>query len=278
MDRVEYAPAIVLGMDCTQAVAYLREGLFPESVRPKTLTSQPDGAGSHKSAQVACHMAVSEALERWAVLYCRANPKLLSCAMEIDGSSNGFAAFPGLFKRQARKAALRESIERHCLISWWEGYLGHHPLPDPKAGVRAIQLENPFSSHTVVVMCGLQNERHTFAFGAGSSLNHSIWRASVEMERTQLLTDCIAEHKALRPDDSLNDLFERRIDFFASATGFSLFLNRLEAVYTKSIDRIRMLYDAPVSGPWDKYASVWRTVIEPPSREYLSEREDYFFW
>jgi hypothetical protein len=265
-------------MECTQAVAYLQEDLVPLSTKPSTSSHQPDGAGSHRSAQIACHMAVSEALERWAIFHCRAHPGEISCGLEFDSSSNGFAAFPGLFKRQARKAAFRESIERHCLICWWEGLLAHRPLPDPQPGVRAIQLDNPFSNHAVTVVWALHNGRHSYAFGAGESLNHSMWRSFVELERIQTLLDQLTRLQATRPFHRLADLFEQRIDFFASEYGFGCFLERFERRVESSAEPLKILFDRPVSGPWDRYATVWRTVFQAPSKAYLSDAPDFFFW
>jgi hypothetical protein len=223
-------------------------------------------------------MAVSEALERWAIFHCRAHRDEVYCGLDLDGSSNGFAAFPGLFKRQARKAAFRESIERHCLISWWEGLLDHRPLPDPQPGVRAVQLENPFSSHAVGVIWTQHEGRHAYAFGAGDSLNHAIWRAFVELERTQMLLNQLTSAQAAQPYIRISDTFERRIDFFASEYGFSLFLERFEKRVKTRSEPLEMLFDGPVSGPWDRYAGVWRTVIKAPSETYLSNDPDYFFW
>lgn len=276
--RLEHAPARVLGRKCSQAVAYLRDDLMPSSFRLATCTGQPDGAGCHQSTQIACHMAVSEALERWAVHHSRAHPESANCGMEHDNSSNGFAAYPGLFRRQARKAAFRESIERHCLICWWEGLLGYHPLTDPQPALRAIQLENPFSRHVVVVLWTYHHGHHVYAFGAGESCKLAVWRACVELERTQMLIDHIVDHKTKYPEAPMTNLFERRIDFFSTEEGFSLFLSRLESPAPKKPAKLRLLHDASVEGPWERYAGVWRTVLEAPSREYLSDVADYFFW
>jgi hypothetical protein len=278
IERVECAPIQVLGKKCVQAVAFLRKDIIPEGARSKTLTEQPDGAGSHQITQIACHMAVSEALERWAVFHCRAYPESSKCGLEYDHSSNGFAAYPGLWGRQTRKAAFRESIERHCLICWWEGLLAHHPLPDLQPDIRVIQIENPFSRHAVVVMWGMDEGRHIFAFGAGEGRQTAVWRANVEMGRVRQVARDIDSQRSTHPERPLVDLFERRIHFFASEEGFSCFLDRLEQAKVKKAPKMKLLYDGLVPGPWDAYTSVWRTVIESPSERYLSDAADYFFW
>lgn len=277
--RLESAEGTLLGMPCMHAAAYLNEGLVPDSVRSHTRTAQPDGAGSHASEQIACHMAVSEALERWAVYHCRARSHAGIAGLGYDCSSNGFAAFPGLFKRQAREAAFRESIERHCLISWWEGLLGHRFLPDPQPGVRAIKIENPFSSHSVVILWEQLRDKCCFAFGAGGGNNHAIWRAFVELQRTQTLLENLGRSNAKSSlGEAVGSLFERRIWYFSTAKGMLRFLSRLEQTAGDRVAPLKLLFDDCVSGPWNRYASVWRTVIEAPSQDYLSDVDDFFFW
>lgn len=275
--RLEHCRGQIWGKVRVQAVAYLRDGLVPVEFSKNRVSEQPDGAGAHKTQQVACHMAISEALERWAVYYCRSSEEGDVGGMELDSSSNGFAAFPGLFKRQTRGAALRESIERHCLISWWEGLLGHRSLPDPLIGVTAIKLENSFSRHEVVLLWTEVEGRYAYAFGAGSNEPHAIQRALVELDRTMQLLQVLTPEK-ISDHQCSGDVFERRIVFFASETGRRRFMKRLGSTRKGKASKINLLFDAAVNGPWDRYANVWRTVIEAPSQEYLSDAEDFFFW
>lgn len=280
IERLEYAEGDLLGMPCTHAAAYLQPDCVAPEVRSCAVVEQPDGAGSHRSPQVACHMAISEALERWAVYHCRVPGNKHLAGMEFDHSSNGFAAFPGLLKRQARKLAFRESIERHCLMCWWEGQLGHQMLPDPKEGILALQIENPFSVHRVVVLWSRRGDLYSYAFAAGDSLNQAVWRSLVELERIQAMLDCLCKSKHIKSplEEEFRGLFERRIAYFSTATGTGRFLDRLERPAHGGYKPIKLLFDAAVVGPWDQYANVWRTIIEPPSRDYLSDAEDYFFW
>ena len=280
IERLEYAEGTLLGMPCTHAAAFLKPDLVAPELRLHSVVEQPDGAGSHRFTQVACHMAISEALERWAVYHCRESGNEAMGGMEFDHSSNGFAAFPGLLKRQARKAAVRESIERHCMMCWWEGQLGHQMLPDPREGVLALQIENPFSSHTVVVLWSRYGDLHSYAFGAGNSLNQAVQRALVELERIQAMLDSLRKgrHTKSSLGEEFRGLFGRRIEYFSTARGMSRFLDRLERPTQGTHQPLKLLFDAAVEGPWSQYASVWRTIIEPPSRDYLGDAEDYFFW
>ena len=147
IEHLEYSEGTLADMPCTHAEATLRTDLVDFGRRSDAVMESPDGRASHRFPQVACHMAISEALEHWAVSHCRMPGNERMAGMEFDLSSNGFAAFPGLLKRQARKAAFRESIGLHCLNCWWEGRLGHHILPDPRADILALQIENPLYLH-----------------------------------------------------------------------------------------------------------------------------------
>jgi hypothetical protein len=223
-------------------------------------------------------MAISEAMERWAVHYCRQLEGRSIGGIEMDGSSNGFAAFPGLFRRQARRAAFRESIERHCLICWWEGLLGHTFIEDPAPGVSTISIDNPFSSDTVLLIWAMTDYGKSYAFGAGDHGNHAARRALVELDRTQRLLKQLSSVAKPLSAGEFGDVFERRIRYFSTDQGMEHFVERLKTPSSGRALPVRMLFDSAVIGPWEAYASVWRTIIEAPSREYLSDSESYFFW
>lgn len=278
IDRMEHSFHDLFGEPCVHAVTYLKAGIGREKHLQLRATEQPDGAGCHATAQVACYMAISEAMERWAVRYCRQNKGDALGGIELDGSSNGFAAFPGLFRRQARRAAFRESIERHCLICWWEGLLGHECIEDPWPGVSSISIDNPFSSHAVVLIWAMTDDGQTYAFGAGNDIKHAARRALVELDRTQSLLKQLAKISEPLSAGKNGDVFERRISYFSTEQGTEQFLQRLKSPRTGTAPSANLLFDSAVIGPWDAYASVWRTIIEAPCQDYLSDAEDYFFW
>ena len=89
------------------------------------LYSDADGTGTSETPMVARYMAISETMERWAYrVKVRANDRELY-GFDIDESSNGMAAFPGLFHTEARKRALLEAVER-VSTSWWARSTARH--------------------------------------------------------------------------------------------------------------------------------------------------------
>jgi hypothetical protein len=131
----------------------------------------------------------------------------------------------------------------------------------------------------VVVLWSRHGDLHSYAFGAGNSLNQAVWRSLVELERIQAMLDCLCKNKPTKSplEEKIRGLFERRIEYFSTSAGMSCFLDRLERPVQGGYKPLKLLFDAVVLGPWDQYASVWRTIIEPPGRDYLSDAEDYFF-
>jgi ribosomal protein S12 methylthiotransferase accessory factor YcaO len=103
-----------------QANALLCGSIVPER-KATALFAIADGSGTHTSASVARHIAVSEALERWAITSISQSARRSSYGFDLDLTSNGMAAFPGLIAKQARRFARLEAVERHCLFGWWEG-------------------------------------------------------------------------------------------------------------------------------------------------------------
>lgn len=117
--RIESGVFPVCGRRMYQANARLSAGLTPK--RPLSLYSDADGSGTHPRVSVARHMAVSEALERWAFHSVVRSERAAEFGFDVDPSSNGMSAFPGFWRTHARRKAMLEAVERYSLISWWEG-------------------------------------------------------------------------------------------------------------------------------------------------------------
>lgn len=282
IDRIECANCEVSGQAASQAVAYLKENMLPGFHE-----NQPDGAGTHESPLVARFMAISEAIERWALRALVAEgadqAKNETFGLDVDISSNGMAAFPGMFDYQARKKAFAEAIERHCLISWWEGLLPARMLTLPNISEHGILIDNPFSSHEVAILWKLCEEKYyAFAFGTGDTAEHAAWRAGIELERTEgILKTHYSDRVKFDVEEikSMHDIILKRVLYFSTTQGFRLFLERLKHAPDKPrSEKAKILYDGKIPGPWSRYATVWRVVFDPPTREHLSDRHDYFFW
>lgn len=265
-----------------QAQAYLSKHLNLQKAHSQVF-GQADGTGTHKSAMVARHMAISEAIERWALYYLRQSGMQKLYGFHIDETSNGMSAYPGLFAIQARRRALLEAIERFCLIGWWSGKLGGDPFRMEQADIDALQIDNPLSNDSVVILWKRDpGGFHTYGYGAGTDLKQANNKALVELERTlSALRAFHHKNPGFEEDDleTLGHSLERRVVYFSMPEGFRRFRSRLERT-TKPVGKLNLapLVDSEVKGPWSKYATVWRVLYPMPSTEYLSADHRWFFW
>ena len=282
LEHLEYGAIAIHGKRFHQANARLSRHLNLGK-RENQLFSDADGTGTHRSPMVARHMAISEALERWAFHYLTREDKPARHGFREDDTTSGMAAFPGLFRGAARKLARLEAQERYCIVHWWNGWLGHQPLPVPIAGIGALRIQNPLSG-AAVVLCWRTGPGGWTGYGAGAATRRktALWKAIIEMERAVV---ALEKFKQLNPSFSNEDLpalqnyLERRLLYYALPAGHANFLERVDKQLDAGEDgRPEPIVDTAIPGPWEKYATVWRTLYRTHTREHLNPRRMTFFW
>ncbi len=282
IERIEYGRVDILGSPFYQANAYLNGSLGLKKSRLQ-IYSNADGSGTHRSPMLARYIAISEALERWAMYVICGTPKAAQYGFDVDASSNGMSAFPGLFRFQARRKALAEAAERYCLVSWWEGHLPTKPLPASKLPIDGVEIRNPASKDRVVLIWKLSPQGYyTYGFASARKLKDAIWKAYVEMDRSWHVLDRFYKEN---PGFEIGDLSvienyqERRVVYYSLPQGHRQFQSRLsQSVSEPAPSKVKPLIDCEIKGPWDRYARVWRVVLPMPTREYLDAESNFFFW
>jgi len=270
IERVSSGSIDVLGKQAHQANAYLAAGLI-RSKPALSVYGNADGTGASNSAQVARHMAISEALERWAFYDLSAGDESSKYGFDVDNSTNGMAAFPGLFKFQARKRAHLEALERWALVSWWSGLMHASML-----GVTALRLEHGAKFGEVAILFRRSAAGHvSYGYSAGSTFRTAAARAAVELARNEFVVGYYKLRSAVR---DVPNCFERRCLYFAGEEGHAEFLRRVFDRKPHRGAEWSVLFDGELPGPWTKYATVWRVVPTMPSRDYLDPKCSCFFW
>jgi hypothetical protein len=265
----------VRGRNVIMANARLRAGLTPKS--PLALFSDADGTGTHPLPSVARHKAISEALERWAFHATVRSERAEEFGFDIDPSTTGMAAFPGLLRRQARRSAVLEAIERFSLISWWEGRAEGRRFDTDWPGVSAVVINGPFGGLTVVTYARTAWGGYVYGHAADESFGAACERAVVELARHEWILRGSWLATAAGEPPVTSNLFERRCLFFATDEGHELFQQRLGSQSRGVEPRPEVICDADLPGPWDEFATVWRFALRPPSDGYARGGERYFF-
>jgi len=277
IEKLEIADTKVLGERRFLANAYLVSALAGNR-DGNSLYSRANGSGTDASPMVARFKAISEAMERWAHWEMHQCPERHRYGFEVDPSSNGLAAFPGLWRRQARQVALLEAAERFNLLNWWEGRLTALASDTRWPGVRAAIICSQAPGITVILFRRTEAGFVAYGHGAAMDFDTACWKAAIEMERHAQVVARFALSHAGRIRDQLPASahpLERRSLFFALDEGHELFLERLRSP-ARAEAELNLVYDGPVPGPWTDYADVWRVVYAPPSRRFLGLEENYF--
>ncbi len=225
----------------------------------KDLADQPHGTGLALTKPDAIHAAISEALEHWAWRTIRGNAALsASFRFDLDSSATGFAAFPGLGVQGAKKRAYFEAAQQWALCAWWEGLVGHTPLPN----ANGIQIVSPIPGVSIVVLWEAESEQTYYGVGTANTVSAATHRARLSLLRHKdLVRAGAAEH---------------RLKYFASSAGAEAFCNRLE-VKGKLGGAPTLAVDEVVMGPWHQYAHVWRCLFDC-SQFREKDKDDYFLF
>lgn len=277
VESINYREFSVLGEQHFAANATLSAQILPIR-RSKHIYSKASGSGTDRSPLVARFKAISEAMERWAHWTMHRAPEAARYGFDIDPSSTGMAAFPGLFARQARSAALMEAAERFNLLHWWEGRLDVRPVAAPWPDVEAWVFDSEAPGMTVLLHRRTERGHHSYGHAAAATLDAACRHAAAEMQRHEnVLNIYLEKHGALtiRPD---MHAMEQRSLYFATEEGHAVFRARLARRAEGPRARPRLVFDGEVPGPWSRYADVWRVLFAPPSLRFLERKRDYLFW
>lgn len=232
------------------------------------------GTGTHVSPLVARHLAISEALERWAYHSLLSAGDRLRFGLDVDPTSNGFAASPGAAPRGARELALFEAVSRFCLMAWWEGRLVSRWMQTDWPGIEAICIPAPTGGFAVVLTKDSAHGLRAYGHGAAPTFTGACESAMLELARCESALRGLDPRVVLAP----TDLVERRMLFFASRPGFAAVCDRVGRRPSGSLPMVSLACDEEVPGPWSRHATVWRSLFYPLSLDFLKPSAEYFFW
>lgn len=273
IESIEEGELEVSGERYFQANARLKRNLVPK--RDLQLYSDADGTGIHSSPMVARHIAVSEALERWAYHAIVGSSAEERYGFDVDPSSNGMAAFPGFGIGTARRAARFEAIERFCLLNWWEWRLDGCLKKTQWPGISAVSFEPAVGGAATILFMRSPSGFYAYGHAAGESFDDACVRARLELVRHEW---AIRSRIELGDSKPLSHPFENRSWFFSTREGHQIFIERTERRSKDPCPHWEVACNSEIPGPWSEYATVWRYLFRPPSTRFISDERDYFFW
>ena len=240
-----------------EVYATLRAGLIPElsACDFPAFMGSSHGSGTAPTQRRATHIAISEALERWA-------------AMSIAGAdgvrdSHGFAAFPGWGETSPREAALFEVIERFCLADALLGNRRFHQVATQS--VTQIEFIRAQSPEDAFVLMGRYQDPElgcTYGFAARRNLEAAQRQVAIEIQRN-LRSLRRARELRITDGDSQHP-YERKLLAFTGGEN----LGTVDRVFRQAgpgfqpTPTPRLRIDQPVLGPWTTWTHVWRCALD----------------
>jgi hypothetical protein len=273
--QIETGEFPVRGRRTILANARLIPGLTRQ--RALSLFSTADGTGTDRSPAVARHKAISEALERWAFHATVKSERAEEFGFDVDPTTCGMSAFPGLLRRQARHKAVLEAVERFTLMAWWEGCGQARRFDTDWPGVSAVAIDGPFGGVTVIVYAKTEWGGYVYGHAAEENFSAACEHALVELARHEWVLRAWWLGRVAGQKPAPTGVFERRCLFFATDEGHELFQQRLAQKTAHAMPAFDVLCDRELAGPWSEYATVWRFAVRPPSDGYLRGGDRYFF-
>jgi ribosomal protein S12 methylthiotransferase accessory factor YcaO len=273
---IEVGQLPLRGRKVAIANAWLRDGLVTARSQ-HSIYSNANGTGTDLVPSVARHKAVSEAIERWAFHLTARSERAAEFGFDVDPSTNGMSAFPGLRRRSARRSAVLEAVERFSLIAWWEGLAPGYEIQTDWPGVAAVAVDGPFGGVAVIAYAKTEWGGYVYGHAAEESIGLATERAVAELARHEWILRATWLASVAGEKITPRHIFERRLMYFAGEEGYQTFLARVKATARSRTPRPEILCDAHIPGPWDEYATVWRFALCPLSDGYIRGGEDYFF-
>ena len=264
ISNIEYSQTEYLGQLWQLCRATLQEDYQHPISQKLRLFHPADGGGMGLTRLEARAKAVSEALERWAYTETSSGPDAVLYGYPYSMSTKGMAAFPSLFPGQARRSAIAEAFEYYSIDAWWGGSLNHWIINRDDATIVFIN-QPEYNGHIALAIRhieGLDNYVASYGIGSGVTPHEAEMKAQLEACRSQtILEQRESTPFSIRPKPVLEE--EQRLLEFSSPKGFELVKERLATRAWLDEIKPRVVYDGPVTGPWNKYAHVWRYALEP---------------
>jgi hypothetical protein len=256
LETISARESVRLGEPVFEAFVTLRRELMGGASERSSLYGNSDGSGTAAGRAEAVYRAISEALERWAWQE-SLREKRAELRFDLDGTTTGFAAFPGLFARSARANAYFEAVERWSLNAWWEEKLGQEAFS--AEGLEGIEILSPLAGGKVVVVWApAAGNGRAYGFAAGASRAAAVRKAKVELGRNLHVLEYYGASG--RAPATLN---EKRLVYFNSSAGVARFESRLARPSPPPFPPPPLVVDCAVPGPWGEYAKVWRCLFDP---------------
>ncbi len=264
IDKIELFEIIdTIGHKQFEAHAYLKPALRNNQIASSKIYGSCDGTGTASAKIDAVRKSISESLERWA-FYTLVSQGSSQYGLDVDDTSTGFAALPCWPKNAVRTQAFREAVERWAISNWWNGNLQAKEIASC-LHFQTWEIQTPFDNVKVTLLSKKIEELadksfYTYGFASSSSVEKSIDKAMIEMDRNSRAL--VNTFKNGLDINNIKDISDKRLMYFSSGRGRSSFEGKISRKPRLKLYRPQLIVDTEIVGPWSKYATIWRCLLE----------------
>ena len=270
---VFYEINLIDGTHYFESTVTLQEELKPQWVRKSELYKNCDGSGTSVYKNTAVYKAISEALERLA-FYELADSEEKKYSFDLNPTTTGMAAFPGLTCKQSRNNAFAEAIERWAIHEFNKNNIPVIKLNSLIKNLDHYELITPFNKVKVSLLAYNTGSFYIFGFAGGVNIKHSHDRALIELDRNERVLTKFLKNKV--EISKISSMTDKALIFYSTNEGYSHF-DELIFNAPKNIKNInpKILCDLELKGFWTKYTKIWRFLLED---SFHTDNENYKFF
>ena len=239
-----------------EALVFLKNKHLPKWLSHSELYSCCDGTGTSLYKNIAVYKAISEALERWAFYVTTESNESNKFCFDINPSTTGMAAYPGITTKGARKNAIVEASERWALHEFWRGNL---PVIEHETNIQNLlhyEIVSEMNKVKVSLVSYKTESQYLYGFAADRTLTESFEHALVELARNiRVLNKFNKENINF---NSFKDISDKRLIYFSTPEGNDLFNIKVQSAPKAPLTSPKLICDLEIKGPWNQYTKVWR--------------------
>jgi hypothetical protein len=258
-----------------EALCSLKKELKPDWISPSTIYSGKDGSGTSQYKNIAVYKAISETLERWAFYEVADSKDANKFSFDLNPSTTGLAAYPGLSAKKARENAIIEAQERWALQEFWRGNLPIVEHLNKVENLHHFEILTDMKQVRISLLSYQSGSQFLYAFAGDNSLENSFEHALIELSRNMRVMSKFK--KESKNYEKFEEISDKRLMFFSTPEGNNLFKDKINSAPKSQKTKPTLICDKELTGPWNQYTKVWRYLYDNSYPDSDSDHTIFMF-
>ncbi len=270
-----FAVEVLNNKNYHEALCSLKKELKPDWISPSAIYSGKDGSGTSEYKNIAVYKAISETLERWAFYEIADSKDAKKFSFDLNPSTTGLAAYPGLNAKKARENAIIEAQERWALQEFWRGNLPIVEHLNKVENLHHFEILTDMKQVRISLLSYQSGSQFLYAFAGDNSLENSFEHALIELSRNMRVMSKFK--KESKNYEKFEEISDKRLMFFSTPEGNNLFKDKINSASKSQKTKPTLICDKELTGPWNQYTKVWRYLYDNSYPDSDSDHTIFMF-